>query len=527
MQTRVVLVHGVGPFDEAQVLADVRSRLGDGGIAADCIDVVNWRNLAGDLSGEEDEFLAQIAAIARGVQGVVHLERAFPSTIARTLRNVVLLLPVIAPYLLLVPDRRFMTIILPAVITAFALLQFLMAVVRERHTILAALVSTVLPWLWMIGHAVVVVPYLFLRSAVGCSSCATMVIIPFVLVPTAMIVFRVPWLIVFVPPVVYFLASRGIHSAIFNRIVPLWRSSVERGLASGLLLAADVIRYLGDREYRDVIREKVVAAIDRPRERVIVVAHSLGSVIAADAVLSLTASCAAEMTLVTMGSPLLRLLHRLLPGEYPAPAGLRAGLVSRGVIQQWINVYRPADMVGAALFAGEAGDHATDVWFVGWLPPLHAHLNYWNDPAILGLILQGIASDAMPPTGEAVDREPLRNAPLPARTRGFERLVFAVLIVGAIGGYARVLTYVWQSNLESCGIACLAFIGFLLLFVVVGYLAWTIVVPYTFSLCGLQEGGTAWVPAVRKSRQFYEDTVLPDQDAEVAGRRGSNPRPPT
>lgn len=512
MQTRVVLIHGVGPFDEAQVLADVRSRLGDARIAVDGIDVVNWRKLAGDLSGEENEFLAQIAAIARGVQGVVHLERAVPSAIARTLRNAVLLLPVIAPYLLLVPDRRFMTIILPAVITAFALLQFVVAVVRERHTILAAFVSTALPWLWTSGHALVVIPYLFLRSAVGCSSCATIVLIPFVLVPAAMMMFQVPCLIIFVPPVVYFLASRGIHAAIFNGIVPLWRNSLERGLASGLLLAADVVRYLGDREYRDAIRDKVVAAIGRPGERVIVVAHSLGSVIAADAVLGLSAPCAGEMTLVTMGSPLLRLMHRLLPREYPAPAALRAGLVNRGVIRQWINVYRPADMVGAALFAGEPGDLATDVWFVGWLPPLHAHLNYWNDPAILGLILKGIASQTMPRTGEAVDREPLRNAPLPARTRGFERFVFAVLIAGAIGGYARVFMYAWHSNLESCGAACLAFIGFLLLFVVVGYLAWTIGMPYTLSLCGLQEGGTVWVLAVRDSKQTYEEAVLPDQD---------------
>lgn len=131
-------------------------------------------------------------------------------------------------------------------------------------------------------------------------------------------------------------------------------------------LLRDVIHYLsaspGGRRRRDgdemrhqlsLLLAEVLRRPETPR--VVLVSHSLGTVILLDLLLneqnSLAGASGATLDIVTAGSPVRRLINRLLPHRLPGPADmiqrLRQGPGLR--IERWFNVYRICDYVGQAL----------------------------------------------------------------------------------------------------------------------------------------------------------------------------------
>jgi hypothetical protein len=216
----------------------------------------------------------------------------------------------------------------------------------------------------------------------------------------------------------------------------------------GLMFIADVVRYLGDGIYRSnlqaLLGERLRIVLDtRPRELVIA-AHSLGSVIAADALRIFKVLVPAEtrVTLLTMGSPLKRTFRRFFPDRYPSPAALREVLAADVGPFRWLNVHRPFDPVGTELFGGPPADRTAGRFRWTWPFQLFipAHVEYWGDSDVLDQALEGIGtmpfSPAPPPTS------PMASPLGPSRRwRNSTRHLAAQLLAVAATGTTAIWLY--------------------------------------------------------------------------------------
>lgn len=122
-------------------------------------------------------------------------------------------------------------------------------------------------------------------------------------------------------------------------------------LAWGIELAADVIAYVGSLDRRRKSCANLLRLVDfvesrEPDSRIILVAHSLGTVLAAHALLRLAESKepSRSISLVTLGSP-LALLSRVFPGAIPIPSVLLSRLEEKGTIATWANFWRARDPI--------------------------------------------------------------------------------------------------------------------------------------------------------------------------------------
>ncbi|GJL62147.1 MAG: hypothetical protein NPIRA04_08010 [Nitrospirales bacterium] len=186
---------------------------------------------------------------------------------------------------------------------------------------------------------------------------------------------------------------------------------VKYGLIIGNLLR-DVIHYLAPDPmgkpmlHQQKIRTelaRLLSEFEREKyNRVVLVAHSLGTVIVTD----LLTDCSDTkpkpwsftLDLVTIGSPLRRLIFRLLPNR-DTPQELRKKLnQSTGLkVERWFNAYRLFDYVGQALtysalpkdlVMGKRNRTDTDQGIHEvLLEPRYkipfSHSNYWGDPRFL------------------------------------------------------------------------------------------------------------------------------------------------
>ena len=155
-----------------------------------------------------------------------------------------------------------------------------------------------------------------------------------------------------------------------------------------------------------VYRAKALTAHDD--DRLLLSAHSQGTVIALAAVLQLPPSAAERTALLTYGSPLTRLYAAFFPGyvnrqAYQAAARRLGSQDGATTGWPWRNLYRLTDPIGGWLLNAN-GDNAADdvdrrledpvferlpgdpVW-----PPTRGHSDYWVDPdfdAVRARVLQ-------------------------------------------------------------------------------------------------------------------------------------------
>jgi hypothetical protein len=140
----------------------------------------------------------------------------------------------------------------------------------------------------------------------------------------------------------------------------------------------DVVRYIGDPQLRHYVQAQFLTSITElsaTSPRIIVAAHSLGTVITVDSLLSHqeTGTKFESIDLVTAGSPLHRLLARFFPSAYP-PVRVLADAIARAYpSMRWANVYRPTDYVGGSLPASRITNHC--LFRSAW----RTHSNYWGD----------------------------------------------------------------------------------------------------------------------------------------------------
>ena len=177
-------------------------------------------------------------------------------------------------------------------------------------------------------------------------------------------------------------------------IGPGWRE-LGGGVLAALVLAAlaagvswivwralkpiiDVVRYIGDRELRDYVHAQFLSTLTElatNSPRIVVAAHSLGTVITADSLLSTPGTWTKfqSIDLITAGSPLHRLLARFFPSAYPPVRDLADAVTRAYPSMRWANVYRPTDYVGGALPAARITNRC--LFRTAW----RTHSNYWGD----------------------------------------------------------------------------------------------------------------------------------------------------
>ena len=149
-----------------------------------------------------------------------------------------------------------------------------------------------------------------------------------------------------------------------------------------------------DPKWHDPLRDRMrarfaaVAAVmidsERPDE-VVIVSHSLGTMIATDAIrddeiyqLLIDRPNAQNPVLVTMGSPYTHMFTQYFGKFFEKPAFFKSRL------SRWLNIYRADDFVGTAV---EGED---DQWPENCRVPPRGHTGYWSDADVIKLLKPGL-----------------------------------------------------------------------------------------------------------------------------------------
>jgi len=157
-------------------------------------------------------------------------------------------------------------------------------------------------------------------------------------------------------------------------------------------LTLDVLLYITEPNYRDEILASILTKLEhanpqKSQQKLVLIGHSLGSVIAADLVCcgALRDRCC-ELLLVTAGSPIRRMFQGLLPGHLLPPDSI--SIIKRAREQfsfRWLNYYRPFDGIGARLGLPEE-DYCHEVRSPLIRGPLSSHIGYWGEARFIAAI---------------------------------------------------------------------------------------------------------------------------------------------
>jgi hypothetical protein len=150
-------------------------------------------------------------------------------------------------------------------------------------------------------------------------------------------------------------------------------------------LLEDIFFYLGNKEYREKLlaglRSQIASKAD-DMTHIVVAGHSLGSVIAADA---LNTGCKARsVTLITMGSPITRLFYRFFPSQVPDQHRRIYDFGKSCSNFAWLNAYRPLDWIGSRL--GGKAEYFTEQSSGQIKDPFSSHTGYWSDSKVAEIL---------------------------------------------------------------------------------------------------------------------------------------------
>jgi hypothetical protein len=205
-----------------------------------------------------------------------------------------------------------------------------------------------------------------------------------------------PLLWLFVPSAEYSVAFMLLAAGIVV-VGAAAQALLGRPLSAVLKVLLDVFRYTARPAYRGRIQamlDQLVSSMpDRSSRGVVIVAHSLGSVIA---VHSLCRSAVwrsdDKVALITFGSPLRRFFFRFFPHLFfPDTADDCAVLIARRLgAFRWINCYRPFDYIGTSIRLSTTGwTQEIETNQVGRL--IESHTGYWTDETVRTSVLDAYA----------------------------------------------------------------------------------------------------------------------------------------
>jgi hypothetical protein len=164
-------------------------------------------------------------------------------------------------------------------------------------------------------------------------------------------------------------------------------------------IIADVVCFMGDPSYRsklaEVVETRIATIPVAESDTVVLCGHSLGSAILAKNLASKSCNVfnARRVVFLTMGSPLTRLLHRFYPGNWPATETIAGQIRSRCKNFCWINIYRPRDPIGGAIFSNQ-NNTLIDVACHEKTPRgfMEPHMHYWDSVPVASLAMESIKS---------------------------------------------------------------------------------------------------------------------------------------
>jgi hypothetical protein len=213
-----------------------------------------------------------------------------------------------------------------------------------------------------------------------------------------------------------------------------------------LKVLLDIVRYLGSPTYRTTLQrafDERIHALDTAGEdgrRVVLLAHSLGSVIALDSLINSTAWRTTDSVhLVTLGSPIKRSFIRFFPGYLFPPSIDRAARVAAARLDRfsWINIHRPWDYVGTGLGLERAGV-GEDLSTRQGRRVFSSHSNYWGDEVVVATLeaawQRAVAVDAAVSPAQPAHVIPVATPPdVLNRTTTVARTVSVMLLVAVVG----------------------------------------------------------------------------------------------
>ena len=260
----------------------------------------------------------------------------------------------------------------PPVVGGIACLILAMAAIyRSRHMLVAAARRVLLLAVWPLVH-LLLLPFLIPWHFAA--------LVAFTVITRSCVTFRVEsfsqpdyWLELLVGLALLLIGAFLIVGALVGAGV----------IAPQVKLMADVVRYLGVPSYRNSLHGQLRTFITdlhlSKNTRLLLVAHSLGSVIAADCLTDPDSPFDpdADVCLMTLGSPLRRFFARFFCQVYPPPAEIARSIRTRFPRFAWINIFRPLDYVGAELNAP-----VRDIQNICTGERFRFHTGYWGDALV-------------------------------------------------------------------------------------------------------------------------------------------------
>ena len=190
-----------------------------------------------------------------------------------------------------------------------------------------------------------------------------------------------------------------------------------RDVAHYFVPSSDRQDHAHTRDTKRRLHDLLVELASSGTQRIVIVAHSLGTVITTEVLRQLRVSetsPALRIDLVTCGSP-LELLPTFLPRRVPPVDSIFEELRGRRgwAFGGWMNAYRVLDYVGRALggrripqsrpdeIVNALEAELVDVRLSPWYRPPYSHANYWQDSRLLHLLMTTIlkpilSADAKP-----------------------------------------------------------------------------------------------------------------------------------
>ncbi|MFQ5914884.1 MAG: hypothetical protein ACE5JS_17085 [Nitrospinota bacterium] len=234
-------------------------------------------------------------------------------------------------------------------------------------------------------------------------------------------------------------------------------------------IVGDVARYAAFRVEREILIGNLSEIIRRmgrtlPDRRIIVAGHSLGSVLASQAVARLGENDFSrnQILLVTLGCP-LRFMACVFDKDIENPNELAGAMAKKGRVAAWMNFWRDGDFIGRSLGVSQSGFFFEKTLGDG------PHWNMWSDLNLWGAIkkfIDGAASRRGVDGGDwALSGISTKEAAESRRLWNRIKAVEKIFIFGFLAFAAEVNLRFWRAEM---GVPLLVFVSSLVLGVYLG-----------------------------------------------------------
>jgi len=151
----------------------------------------------------------------------------------------------------------------------------------------------------------------------------------------------------------------------------------------GLNVASDIVNHFSPEEKMEKARQKLNRELEIAREskydRIFVIAHSQGSIIAIDTLRKLKPIIDSELILITAGSPFEHIYQNYFGNSEEFND---SELKTKLNVQEWYNLYRPDDFIGKDINSVKGvKNHKI-------LGQRRGHANYWEDEVFVDYFLK-------------------------------------------------------------------------------------------------------------------------------------------